>query len=164
MTEQAKEMKVSGRMVLVTLVAFFLVVAAVNAVMATLAIRTFGGLESDNAYKAGLEFSRELNAAREQQARNIAVDISSERLASGKTRFKLTVANLDRATAADLRASIEFRHPADRKHDHSVVLSRSADGSYVGETQIEAGQWNARLSLDHNGERVFRSVNRLVVK
>ena len=50
--------EVTGRMVLVCLVAFFAVVAGVNAVMIRAAVSTFGGVETESAYQAGLAFAR----------------------------------------------------------------------------------------------------------
>ena len=55
-------------MVLICLVAFFAVVAGVNAVMIRAAVSTFGGVETDSAYQAGLAFAREIAAARRRSA------------------------------------------------------------------------------------------------
>lgn len=162
--DRAGEMKVSGRMVLVTLVAFFAIIASVNALMATLAIRTFGGVEAENAYRAGLEFARELGAAREQQARNIQVDIVTRRLADGRTDFRLTAGNIDAAAGSQLRAVLELRHPADRRHDQTVVMNPIGAGTFGAQSEIGAGQWNVRITLDRGGERIFRSVNRITIR
>ena len=51
---EARPRELTGRMVLIWLVAFFAVVAAVNAIMIDAAISTFAGLESDSPYQAGL--------------------------------------------------------------------------------------------------------------
>lgn len=161
--QNTKEMKVSGRLVLITLVTFFVVIASVNALMATLAIRTFGGVEADNAYRAGLDFARELAAARSQQARNLQVDMTSSRVDGGKTRFRLTVANLETIAGSDLRVSLDLRHPADKRHDHAIILSRQLGNSFVGDVEIEPGQWNVRISIERGGERLFRSVNRMTI-
>lgn len=162
--ENSKGMKVSGRMVLVALVAFFSVVAGVNAIMATLAIRTFGGLEAGNAYRAGLEFSRELQAAKDQQAKNIQVDVTTAKLPDGTTSFRMTTKNLAPAEMTGVQAKVELRHPADSRRDHVIVLTRSPDGSFSGTTQVERGQWNARLSLEKGDVRVFRSINRITIE
>jgi nitrogen fixation protein FixH len=163
MIEQAKERKVSGRMVLTILVAFFAVITAVNALMATLAIRTFGGLEADNAYRAGLEFARELNAAKLQEAQNVKVDIGTSRLANGNTAFRLTVRNADQASLPRLVAKLELRHPAAKRHDRTVMLSPAGGGVFVGELTLDPGQWNVRVSIDRAGERFFRSMNRIQI-
>jgi len=162
--DRAREFQVSGRMVLVTLVAFFAIIASVNVLMATLAIRTFGGVEAENAYRAGLEFARELGAAREQQARNMKVEIASKRLPDGKTDFRLIAENIDTVAGLPLRAIIEFRHPADRRRDHTVVMNHSGAGVFAAQSEIEPGQWNVRISVDRGGARIFRSVNRMTIQ
>ena len=51
---------------LVRLVTFFAIVAAVNAVMMTAAITTFGGVETGSSYQAGLTFARDNSAVQAQ--------------------------------------------------------------------------------------------------
>src|SRR5262249_23714165 len=58
--------ELTGRAVLVCLVTFFAVVAGVNAVMIGGAVSTFGGLETESSYQAGLVFAREEAQARSQ--------------------------------------------------------------------------------------------------
>lgn len=161
--QTAREMKVSGRMVLISLVTFFAVITAVNTIMATLAIRTFGGVEADNAYRAGLEFAREISAARTQQARNIQVDVVTSRAEAGATRFTLTMRGHDASTELQMAAVLELRHPADKRRDHRITLKRRQPGVFVADAEIEPGQWNVRVSVDRAGERIFRSVNRVTI-
>ena len=61
--EHPKGFRVTGRMVLFSFIGFFAVVASVNAFMITSAVRTFSGVETENAYKAGLAFNESLAAA-----------------------------------------------------------------------------------------------------
>src|SRR2546430_14708138 len=56
----------TGRTVLVCLIAFFGVVALANAIMIRAAVSTFGGLETSSSYQAGLAFARDAAAARAQ--------------------------------------------------------------------------------------------------
>ena len=61
---------------LLCLVAFFAVVASVNAVMMTAAVTTFGGVETENSYQAGVAFAREEAAAEAQESRHWRVNSS----------------------------------------------------------------------------------------
>ncbi|HKN09769.1 MAG TPA: FixH family protein, partial [Pseudomonadota bacterium] len=58
--------ELTGRTVLICLVLFFALVAGVNAVMIKAAVTTFGGVESENSYQAGLAFAQQIAAARSQ--------------------------------------------------------------------------------------------------
>jgi nitrogen fixation protein FixH len=155
--------RVTGRFVLITLVVFFGVITAVNALMATLAIRTFGGIEAENAYRAGLAFSKEITAGRDQKARDLRVEVATNRQSGGMMEFRLTIHNVDAKELPRMRARIDLRHPADRRHDR--VLSLKQEGSeFVGTIAVESGGWNLRISLDTNNERIFQSNNRIVIQ
>ena len=52
--------ELTGRTVLFCLVTFFAVVAGVNAVMIGAAVSTFSGIETTNAYQAGVSFALSL--------------------------------------------------------------------------------------------------------
>ena len=55
--------ELTGRAVLLILLAFFGVVIAVNLIMARYAVSTFAGVETESSYKAGLAFTAEHRAA-----------------------------------------------------------------------------------------------------
>ena len=68
--------ELTGRTVLLCLVAFFAVVAAVNVIMMTAAVTTFSGVETKNSYQAGVTFAREEAAAEAQESRHWRVNSS----------------------------------------------------------------------------------------
>ncbi len=61
--------EVSGRMVLFAMVAFFAVVAGVNAVMMTVAIRTMPGVDVKSAYETSQRFNGEIARMQAQTER-----------------------------------------------------------------------------------------------
>src|SRR5689334_14742623 len=56
----------TGRTVLLCLIAFFGVVAIANAIMIRAAVSTFGGVETSSSYQAGLAFTQNAAAAHAQ--------------------------------------------------------------------------------------------------
>ena len=50
---------------------------------------------------------------------------------------------------------------ADRRGDVIVPLSGSGAGIFRGETAAAAGQWDLVIELSRDGERLFRSRNRV---
>jgi nitrogen fixation protein FixH len=140
---RAKE--VTGRTVLVWLVAFFATVAAVNAVMIRAAVSTFGGLETESSYQAGLAFARETADARAQDALHWRVDA------------KLTPVRDGAAATARLV------HPADKRDDRIMSLRQTGPGEFRGLTPASAGQWDLVIELARDGTRVFRSKNRILL-
>ena len=73
----------TGRKVLLMLVAFFGVVFGVNFLMMKLAIDTLPGTDVDSAYSASLAYEKEITAARDQDARAWKVSAHVQRAADG---------------------------------------------------------------------------------
>src|SRR4051812_50022531 len=78
----------TGRKVLLMLVAFFAVVIGVNVVMMRLAIQTLPGTEVDSAYSASLAYENEIVAAQDQNARKWKVDAHVERGGQGGAKLQ----------------------------------------------------------------------------
>ena len=66
----------TGRSVLIMLLAFFGVMLAVNFYMARAAIATHPGLDHRNAYEAGVAYNKEIEAAKAQNALGWSVGLS----------------------------------------------------------------------------------------
>ena len=169
---QEKAAKLSGRAVLVMLVAFFGVVIAVNLVMLKLAVQSFSGLEEKNAYLAGMSHDRALAAVRAQDARGWRVEARLDRPAPGRSRVLVTrgEAEVDapveqaRALAGGLQARVRFEHPADSRQDRVLALAPVRAGAWSGALELPAGAWDLAIEL-HAGEDVlFRSRSRVQVR
>ncbi len=154
----------TGRMVLGCLLAFFAIVAAVNAVMIRAAVSTFGGVETESSYKAGLAFAQDIAAAQTQQSRNwqVKAEVSSTR--DGITLIEMSVRDAADQPISGLDAIVRFTHPTDRRFDRVVVMHENSAGHFGGGTRLAAGQRDVLIDLTRNGERVFRSKNRLVLR
>lgn len=155
--------EITGRIVLFCLVGFFAVVAGVNALMTVLAVSTFGGVETESSYKAGLAFASELSAARAQDALRWRV-LATVRPHSGRQRIELLAHDADGRPLIGISASARLSHPTDRRVDVGVDLLETSAGRYVGIATPSGGQWDLIVELARDGERVFRSKNRLVIK
>jgi nitrogen fixation protein FixH len=160
-----KPRELTGRIVLLALVAFFGVVAAVNGVMIYFATSTFGGVEVASSYKAGLTFENDVAAARAQDARHWQVTARLERAGDGGA--EVTVSLLDAAgkpiTGVDVAARLN--HPADARRDHDVVMAAAGPGVYKGTTDAAlAAQWDLVLDVARDGEHLFRSKDRVGLK
>jgi nitrogen fixation protein FixH len=151
-------------MVLACVVAFFAVIITVNLIMVRLAISTFGGVDTENAYQAGLAFSREIAAARAQEARNWRVDAKiSPRGADGVT---INLAPKDGAGRPlwDVDLMVALAHPTDRRQDHVASLNKIGPGLYRGDADVPPGQWDLLIEIAKGGERMFRSKNRVNIR
>ncbi len=155
--------EITGRFVLFCMLGFFGVIIAVNLTMARFAISTFGGVETKNAYSAGLAYARELADSRAQDARHWKVDARVHRTADGKARVELSALDKAGAPLGALTPVLVFRHPTDARRDHEVAMNFLEPGSYSGLSELPPGLWVLRLELMRDGERVFRSTSKVMV-
>lgn len=156
---QAK-FQLTGRMVLAGLIGFFGLVAGVNAAMIYAAVSTFGGVETESSYRAGLAFARETATAAAQDARHWIVTAKAANEGNA-TVVEVTARDASGQPITNLAATASFVHPTDRRADHTVPLVSSGAGRFRGATTASAGQWDLVIELSRDDERLFRSKNRV---
>jgi len=156
--------EVTGRMVLICLIAFFGVVAAVNAIMMRAAVTTFGGLETESSYKAGLTFAREIAASEAQSARHWRVSAEVGAVADDTVRIALTALDARQQPLVGYDATARLSHPSDRRRDQIVDLRPAGPGRFSGKGTASPGQWDLIIELTKGDERLFRSRERITLK
>lgn len=152
--------QLTGKHVLAIFIAFFAVVVTVNMIMFRAATSTFGGLETDSAYRVGLAYNTELEAARKQAALGWHVDAKVD-----GDRVTLTVRDRDGQIIPGLDGDVLLAWPADRRFDRKGIISARDGGVYVVnlDKPLMPGQWDVIVHLKRNGERVFQSKNRILL-
>ena len=155
--------EVTGWTVFACLVAFFAVVIGVNAIMIRAAVTTFGGVETESSYKAGLAFSREVAAAEAQDRRHWDVRAVVTPGRDGQ-RIEVTARDAEGRPLPGLTALARFSHPADRRADLVLDMHEIASGRFAAMAGPAAGQWDLVIELLRDGERVFRSRSRVVIR
>lgn len=128
----------SGWHMTAVLVGFFGVVIAVNSVMATLAVRTFGGTVVDNSYVASQEYNSWLAAARKQQ--QLGWTITPKLDAARRVDVSTSVDNVEITGFA--------RHPLGREADIPLT--------FIDHRSVQAlppGRWAVHLLIRRNGQQ-----------
>jgi nitrogen fixation protein FixH len=156
--------ELTGRFVLFCFLGFFFVVGAVNFVLIRAATSTFGGLETENAYQAGLAFNNELAAARAQDSRHWKVTGSVNRNRRGEAVVEIEVADQAGAPPIGLVAIMRLAHPTDSRFDHAVAITEANNARFRGVADAAPGQWDLVVDLMRDGERVFRSKSRIMLR
>ncbi|HWV51050.1 FixH family protein [Pseudorhodoplanes sp.] len=156
--------QLTGKHVLICFVGFFAVVAAVNAIMIRVAVTTFAGTETASAYKAGLAYNQEEAAAAAQDALNWQVEGRIVRDASGEAVLSVDIRDKNKVPVSGIAMSARLAHPLNTRLDHDIALTRMADGGFRGTTEATAGQWTLILEVMRNGDRVYRTRSRVVLK
>jgi nitrogen fixation protein FixH len=155
--------KLSGWMVLGCMIGFFAIVMTVNGIMATLAVSTFGGVETPSSYQAGLAFAGDVAAVHAQDERGWQVRATVVPTSDGR-RIELDARDVTGLPVQDVVAHITFAHPANRRADQAVVLTPTTAGHFKGTAVIPAGQRDLVIELDRDGFPMFRSKSRVILR
>lgn len=151
--------RTDGRRVLYALVAFFGAIIAVNGVFVYLALASWNGLTSRNAYEEGLAYNRTIKQIRAQAALGWRLDIDYR---DGRA----VVAALDRdgQPLDGLRLRAQFVRPASEGSDLTVTLNADGGGRYGAAAVLPLpGQWD--MVVDAEGAPgTFRVVKRILVR
>lgn len=158
---QTKEPKaLTGRTVLFSLVAFFVVVSTVNAIMMTLAIKTMPGADVKSAYEASQTYNAEIARAQAQETRGWSADVT---LGKGEGR-DVTIRLTDRSGAPVQGLSLKTRlaHPADRNSDIVAEAKEIAPGVYAANiAAAHGGAWDLVLEGREANREVYKSRSRI---
>jgi nitrogen fixation protein FixH len=159
-----KPRPLTGRMVLLCLLAFFGTVVGVNMLLMKFAIDTLSGTEVDSAYRASLAYENEIAAARDQNRRNWKVDAHVERRADGAATVRLDARDGNGAPLSGLKFSGRLERPTDKRIDRAVELAESGIGIYRGSASgVLPGQWDLVIEGEARGARLFLSRNRVIL-
>lgn len=150
---------VTGRMVLACFLGFFAVIFVANFFLVRAALTSFGGVETESSYKAGLAFRQESEAAAAQTARRWRVEAHI-----GEGAVEMSARDVEGRPLTGLEPAMRLHHPTDRRFD--VVLDPLAAGAglWRAEERVPPGQWDLVIELSRDGERLFRSTNRVTVR
>jgi nitrogen fixation protein FixH len=156
--------ELTGRVVLAWLVAFFAIVFAVNGIMVKAATSTFGGVETQSSYKAGLQFEQEAARAHQQDRLQWRVDGHIARTPRGEAALDVSVRDAKGKPVSGITAEARLAHPADERLDRDIALNAAGAGGFRGSAQAQAGRWDLIVDLYRDGERVFRSRSEIVLR
>jgi nitrogen fixation protein FixH len=150
-------------MVMGCLVAFFLVVAGVNAIMIRAALSTFPGTEVKNSYVASQTYNAEIAASRFQSERHWQVDAALRRAMSG-AMLEVTVRDAVGRSVNGLDLDVKLAHPVDARLDHPGVMREPEPGRYLVEFgEVRPGVWNLSIEAKKDGARLYLSRSRITM-
>ena len=131
----------TGRHMLALMLGFFGVVIGVNAVMATVAGRSFGGTVVDNSYVASQHFNRWLNEAKAQEKLGWTAALAGQ-------DGRLSVATINGARVTGLAS-----HPLGRLPEQKLSFGADGQGRYIAHQLLPKGRWRVHLQVakdDHS--------------
>lgn len=161
MTSAKAPRKLTGRDVLMTFVAFFGVVFAVNAYFLHSALSTYSGVVSAEPYRKGLHYNQRIAAESRQNALGWKENIALDR--DGK--LVVTMAGTDGQPVRNLALTATIARPSTAQFDRVVKLAETEPGHYMADAKaIPSGSWIVSLQTQdetENREPTYRARRRL---
>ena len=160
--DTAEGFVLTGRHVLLMLIAFFGVIFAANGVFVTLAVKSFPGEEADRAYVRGLDYDDVLTARAAQGAlgwRATLEDVSRD--GAGGARIIIAFRNDNGGPVTGLALDGALRAPAS---DGDVALSFVDLGNGRHEAvgaDVRAGAWDLSVAAAGADGEAFEFENRI---
>lgn len=123
----SKQFVVTGKHVLVGMIAFFGIVIAVNIVMMRLALSTHSGIVAQDTYRKGIKYNDDIAASEKQAALGWRDEIL---LAPAGDKLSIDIRDKDGNPVHGLVIKATIGRPASEKDDLSLALAETAAGVY----------------------------------
>ncbi len=136
--DMPSERRFTGRHLLYLLLGFFGVMLVANAIFIWLALDTFTGVSSENAYQDGLNYNQRLEAAAEQRSRGWQGTVSHER-----DRVDLKLVDAAGQPVRGLVLEALFLRPTHDSQDRLIAMTETEPGRYSVSLSLPAsGNWD----------------------
>lgn len=151
----AKQKELTGRHVLMIIIAFFGAIIAINAYFITAAVTSFRGEDVKGSYRQGLEYNQTI-AARDIQT-TLGWKVSANVAGDSRDIQHIIVfaADKDGRPLDGLSFDSVLRHPTDLKQDQNISLLPVSAGKFKASLEGLSGSWQLRATA-HDGTNSFR--------
>ncbi len=135
-----------------TFVAGFGVIIVANTILAVFALGSFSGIETEHAYKTGLDYNDVLAAREAQAARGWAHELSYVPGDGKAGRIEITFTGAGGESLRGLTVAAQIGRPAHDGEDREIVLQAAGGGTYSAALTLPLkGQWQADISASGIG-------------
>ncbi|MBK9078241.1 MAG: FixH family protein [Hyphomicrobium sp.] len=155
--------QITGRKVLIAMVSFFAVVTAVDSIMMYQAVSTFGGLETNDAYRKGLNYNERIATLAAQEQMGWTESVTLEQPAGA---LAAVYKDQNGQPVEGLLVSATLKRPATDAFDRQVDLLPKGEGRYeVALPDLGKGAWAVevivRTSSNPGAAIVYQSKARI---
>lgn len=140
----ARKPGIRGSHVLLMLIGFFVTVFVVNGIMIYKAESTFGGIETEDAYRKGVAYNESLAKNAKQSLLGWKDEI---KVVGTPYRLQVSLHGKDNAAIAGKRIVATVGRPATNRYDMTFNLVETSPGLYEAElSNVGEGTWIVDLS------------------
>ncbi len=127
-----------GTWVLLSFIAFFAVIIAVNAVYIITAVNSHSGVITDKPYEKGLAYDETLESAKSQPELNQKANFKN-----GVLRWELKAAD---GVPIDAKVTAHLVRPVKKGYDFDITFDHKGNGIYEAKPDLPLkGKWEAQL-------------------
>lgn len=135
----------TGKKALFWFIGFFLVIFLVNGIMTYIALGTWGGLDTTDAYRKGLHYNENIAAAEAQHKSGWKIHLSHSPLTIQQDRIDVMITH-PKQDLPPARVSVQISRAVTNAYDQELILTKAEDNLYTGPITLpEAGQWNLQV-------------------
>lgn len=149
--------RISGRHVLLAVIAFFGVIIAVNGYFLTAAYRSFPGQVSETPYEDGVGFNRTV-AQRQAQAK-LGWSATATTTEQG---VEVALHDREGKPLQGLKVEGVLRRPATQAGQISLKFTEAPEGRYVAKAGPGSGAWDLHFVAKGSGSELFEGERRLI--
>lgn len=155
--------QITGRKVLIAMLAFFGVIIAVDSVMMYQAISTFGGIETADSYRKGVAYNQRIAQDAAQDALGWKQDVT---LDASTGTIAVTLTDRNGKGVEGLAISVILGRPATDAFDTSSDLIDRGNGRHEAAVpNLQSGTWvvavSARPATTPNAVALYQSKARI---
>lgn len=136
-TKPARQL--TGRHVLISVIVFFGIIIAVNAVFIVAAIQSFSGEDVKGSYRQGLDYNKRIEARATELA--MGWSVRGNVIKEPETKLVFSFSDADGDALKGMTVSGVLRHPADRSLDIPLIFMPQKDGIYIAEFEVDSLYW-----------------------
>lgn len=155
----ARNRELTGRHVLIIMLAFFGVIIAVNLTNAFLASRSWTGAVAENTHVASRQFNAKAAEAHAQAALGWKARLA---IADGRISYWLTDASGKPVRASS--ATANMRRPTHAGEDQSITLTLQPDGALSAPVNLRDGLWSIEILAEAGLAQPYRDSRRLTLR
>jgi len=156
--------RLRGWHVLAVFLGFFATVFVVDGFMIYKAVSTFGGIETQDAYRRGLAYNERIAAGAEQERLGWSDELSF--VAEGE-RVRVALADKNGVPVEGVALTASIGRPATDRFDRQLAFTQTGSGTYEAQAaDLQPGWWTVELQANSaaSDAPLFASRQRLWIK
>ncbi|MBL4612183.1 MAG: FixH family protein [Emcibacter sp.] len=165
--EEKPVKKFTGKKALMWIVGFFLIIFAVNAIVASIAVGTWGGLETKDAYRKGLYYNDEIAAAEEQKKSGWKIFLrhSPRSLIKGSQDARLDVEIIwPESDLPPAQVIAVISRAVTNAYDQKITLTKTGNNIFTAPLSLPmAGQWNVSVLVKRPNNTIYQLKEKIFI-